>query len=115
MSLLPSMAVKAIDRQRQGLVAYEYLCHLAECVSLPLFLLPPRLELTNGWDRRARDWLETHITTLPSSTPLWDPTDTINDFEQSLRNGYALAHLARSLGGERCQGPIYNVRSFLPS
>lgn len=32
MSLLPSMAVKAIDRQRQGLVAYEYLCHLAECV-----------------------------------------------------------------------------------
>ncbi|BGP03561.1 iqgap-related protein [Rhodotorula toruloides] len=92
MSLLPSMAAKAIDRQRQGLVAYEYLCHLAE----------------------ARDWLETHITTLPSSTPLWDPTDTINDFEQSLRNGYALAHLARSLGGERCQGPIYNdpVRHF---
>jgi hypothetical protein len=37
MSLLPSMAVKAIDRQRQGLVAYEYLCHLAECA----FPLPP--------------------------------------------------------------------------
>ncbi|GEM11050.1 ras GTPase-activating protein [Rhodotorula toruloides] len=92
MSLLPSMADKAIDRQRKGLVAYEYLCHLAE----------------------ARDWLETHITTLPpSSGPLWDPqTDSINAFEQSLRNGYALAHLARSLGGERCQGPIYNIFRF---
>lgn len=30
--LLPSQAVKAIDRQRRDLVAYEYLCHLAECV-----------------------------------------------------------------------------------
>lgn len=26
-----------------------------------------------------------------------------------MRNGYALAHLARSLGGPSCQGPIYNV------
>lgn len=30
--LLPSQAVKAIDRQRHDLVAYEYLCHLAESV-----------------------------------------------------------------------------------
>lgn len=33
-TLLPSQAVKAIDRQRHDLVAYEYLCHLAECVPL---------------------------------------------------------------------------------
>jgi hypothetical protein len=32
--LLPSQAIKAIDRQRKDLVAYEYLCHLAECVIL---------------------------------------------------------------------------------
>lgn len=32
--LLPSQAIKAIDRQRKDLVAYEYLCHLAECVFL---------------------------------------------------------------------------------
>ncbi|GAA5946128.1 hypothetical protein JCM3775_004155 [Rhodotorula graminis] len=83
--LLPSQAVKAIDRQRHDLVAYEYLCHLAE----------------------ARDWLETNIVTRSSaSAPLWR-SNSINDFEQSLRNGYALAHLARSLGGPACQGPIY--------
>lgn len=29
--------------------------------------------------------------------PLWD--DSIADFEKSLKNGYALAHLARSLTG----------------
>lgn len=29
-SLLPSQTVKAIDRQRQNLVAYEYLCHVRE-------------------------------------------------------------------------------------
>lgn len=29
-SLLPSHTVKAIDRQRQNLVAYEYLCHVRE-------------------------------------------------------------------------------------
>ncbi|GAA6050880.1 hypothetical protein JCM3770_005753 [Rhodotorula araucariae] len=83
-TLLPSQAVKAIDRQRQDLTAYEYLCHLAE----------------------ARDWLEGNITTrADDSPPLW--SDSITDFEQSLRNGYALAHLARSLGGPACQGPIY--------
>ncbi|BGP43492.1 iqgap-related protein [Rhodotorula kratochvilovae] len=90
-TLLPSQAVKAIDRQRHDLVAYEYLCHLAE----------------------ARDWLEDNITTrADDSPPLW--SDSINDFEQSLRNGYALAHLARSLGGPACQGPIYAdpVRHF---
>lgn len=89
--LLPSQAIKAIDRQRKDLVAYEYLCHLAE----------------------ARTWIETHITTRADPTiPLWD--ESISDFENSLRNGYALAHLARSLGGPSCQGPIYNdpVRHF---
>ncbi|GAA5905227.1 hypothetical protein JCM6882_003721 [Rhodosporidiobolus microsporus] len=89
--LLPSQTVKAIDRQREDLVAYEYLCHLAE----------------------ARQWLESNITTRSDPTvPLWG--ESINDFEQSLRNGYALAHLARSLGSEACQGPIYNdpVRHF---
>ncbi|GAA5820880.1 hypothetical protein JCM11251_001859 [Rhodosporidiobolus azoricus] len=89
--LLPSQTVKAIDRQREDLVAYEYLCHLAE----------------------ARQWLEANITTRSDpSVPLWG--ESINDFEQSLRNGYALAHLARSLGSEACQGPIYNdpVRHF---
>ncbi|GAA5998808.1 Iqg1p [Rhodotorula paludigena] len=83
-TLLPSQAVKAIDRQRHDLVAYEYLCHLAE----------------------AREWLEANISTRADpSVPLWG--ESITDFELSLRNGYALAHLARSLGGPACQGPIY--------
>ncbi|GAA5985464.1 hypothetical protein JCM10908_006986 [Rhodotorula pacifica] len=89
--MLPSQAIKAIDRQRKDLVAYEYLCHLAE----------------------ARTWIEAHITTRADPTiPLWD--ESITDFENTLRNGYALAHLARSLGGPACRGPIYNdpVRHF---
>ncbi|GAA5972838.1 hypothetical protein JCM11641_003965 [Rhodosporidiobolus odoratus] len=89
--MLPSQTVRAIDRQRKDLVAYEYLCHLAE----------------------ARQWLEDNITTRSDPTvPLWG--EEINDFEKDLRNGYALAHLARSLGSEACQGPIYNdtVRHF---
>lgn len=41
--------------------------------------------------------------------------ESVGDFEQSLRNGYALAHLARSLGSSpACHAPIYNdpVRHF---
>ncbi|GAA6016992.1 hypothetical protein JCM11491_006122 [Sporobolomyces phaffii] len=90
-TLLPSQAVKALDRQRHNMVAYEYLCRLAE----------------------ARDWLENNITTRrEDAPPLWG--EEIGEFEQSLRNGYALAHLARSLGSDRCQGPIYTdpVRHF---
>ncbi|GAA5820379.1 hypothetical protein JCM10212_002727 [Sporobolomyces blumeae] len=90
-TLLPSQAAKALDRQRHNMVAYEYLCRLAE----------------------ARNWLERNITTRrEDAPPLWG--EEIGEFEQSLRNGYALAHLARSLGGERCQGPIYTdpVRHF---
>ncbi|GAA6013146.1 hypothetical protein JCM10207_006185 [Rhodosporidiobolus poonsookiae] len=91
-TLLPSQAAKMMDRQREDLVAYEYLCHLAE----------------------ARQWLASNISTLPDpNQPLWG--ESINEFEQSLRNGYALAHLARSLGTtEGCKGGIYNdpVRHF---
>lgn len=36
--LLPSQTVRAIDQQRQNLVAYEYLCHVAEFVHPPLAL-----------------------------------------------------------------------------
>lgn len=106
--LLPSQAIKAIDRQRKDLVAYEYLCHLAECVILCNERLLPRTDPVSPGRSRARTWIETHITTRADPTiPLWD--ESISDFENSLRNGYALAHLARSLGGPSCQGPIYNV------
>lgn len=88
-TLLPSQAVKALDRQRHNMVAYEYLCRLAE----------------------ARDWLESNITTRrEDAPPLWG--EEIGEFEGSLKNGYALAHLARSLGSEKCQGPIYTVSSL---
>lgn len=59
---------------------------------------------------RAKEWLSSCITTRgDNDTPLWGAG--IGDFEQGLRNGYALAHLARSLGGPECQSGIYNVRS----
>lgn len=40
--------------------------------------------------------------------------ESIGEFEQSLRSGYAIAHLARRLGGEACSGPIFNVCPFFP-
>lgn len=58
---------------------------------------------------RTKEWLNSCINrkVTESDSPLWG--DSIGVFEQSLRNGYALAHLARSLGGKECQGPIFNV------
>ncbi|KAK4704775.1 Ras GTPase-activating-like protein IQGAP2/3, partial [Phenoliferia sp. Uapishka_3] len=82
--LLPSQTVRAIDRQRQDLVAYEYLCHVAE----------------------AREWLQKTIGGRADARLLGG--ESIGDFEQSLRNGYALAWLGRVLGGEACAGSIYN-------
>lgn len=79
---------KIMEQSRQNLVAYEYLCHLYE----------------------ARAWLDANITSRDGSTPLW--SDSVGGFEQSLRNGYALAHLARSLGG--IDGGIFNVRICFP-
>lgn len=56
---------------------------------------------------RAKEWLESHITTIPTPfSPSIASNGTILSFEQSLRDGYYLAHLARSLGGNR--GGIFN-------
>ena len=63
--------------------------------SLPLLAVLP---LTR-WDDRAKAWLDSNIRIKEDMAPLWG--DSIADFEQSLRNGYALAHLARSLGGKK--------------
>lgn len=41
-----------------------------------------------------------------------DDNPSVSSFEQSLRNGIALARLARRLGGPGCQGPIFNVSSI---
>ncbi|SGY18090.1 BQ5605_C015g07977 [Microbotryum silenes-dioicae] len=89
---LLSQSAKAIDGQRRNLALYEYLCRV----------------------RETQEWLEACITTRPADAgPLWSG-DNVNEFEQSLRDGYALAHLARSLGSDACKGPIYNdpVRHF---
>ena len=46
-----------------------------------------------------RTFLSSHITTVAeTSLPLWEDTASAAEFEQSLRSGFALAHLARSLG-----------------
>ncbi|KAM0752532.1 hypothetical protein T439DRAFT_287203 [Meredithblackwellia eburnea MCA 4105] len=82
--LLPSQTVRAIDRQRQDLVAYEYLCHVAE----------------------AREWLMNTVGGRADASLLGG--ESVGDFEQSLRNGYALAWLGRVLGGPQCSGSIYN-------
>lgn len=64
-------------------------------------------------NNRTQQWLESSITSRPASAgPLYDPETATISFDQSLKDGYALAHLARSLGSEKCQGGIYNVSLF---
>jgi Ras GTPase-activating-like protein IQGAP2/3 len=63
--------------------------------------------LTDFGEYRAKEWLESHITTIPTPfSPSIASNGTTMTFEQSLRDGYYLAHLARSLGGNR--GGIFN-------
>ena len=57
---------------------------------------------------RARDWLFKNISERADVTLLGG--ESIGDFEQSLRKGYALAWLARIHGGPTCSGGIYTVR-----
>lgn len=52
--------------------------------------------------------MDSQITTIATPLPLpRTKSGGVMSFEQSLRDGYALAHLARSLGGYR--GFIYTV------
>ena len=54
---------------------------------------------------RAREWLDSVL----SEAYGHDENPSVSSFEQSLRNGIALARLARRLGGRECQGPIFNA------
>lgn len=47
--------------------------------------------------KRAKDWLTANI--APNAAEALETQHSISEFEQSLRNGYAIAHLARKLGG----------------
>ena len=59
---------------------------------------------------RAKAWLDSNIRIKEDMAPLWG--DSIADFEQSLRNGYALAHLARSLGGKKGRIVLVSLGHF---
>lgn len=76
-------------------MAYEYLCHC----------------------RETQEWLDGCVGERVRGSELWiaaaegegEGGKGMKEWEQGLRNGYALAHLARALGSPACGGPIYNV------
>lgn len=109
---LPSQTMKAMDNQRQNLQAYEYLCHVSE----------------------AKEWLVQCLTAHPMSptmvsaspdltSPTFSPqahaeddedpsglsNKSIVELEDALRNGVALARLARAFMGPRAVPRIFTV------
>ncbi|GAA96665.1 uncharacterized protein L969DRAFT_90594 [Mixia osmundae IAM 14324] len=90
---LPSQNMRAMDSQRHVLHVYEYLCHVGE----------------------AQDWLKNCL----ASSSISSASDVaasmaqnlsakgIVDLEESLRDGVALAHLARAYEGERVVQRIF--------
>lgn len=107
--VLPSNSVKAMDISRNHVVAYEYLSHVAECVRLP----HSSSESANSI-HRAQAWLDSELRRDPAydaDAPEADlTTGGVVEFEQALRNGVALAKLARVFDGKEAVPRIYTVR-----
>jgi hypothetical protein len=110
---LPSVTVKAMEVQRQCLQAYEYLCHVSEakewlvdCLSAhPLIVV----NNSNG---------SPEVPFSPSATADGagdedDPSGlsgkSVVELEEALRNGVALARLARAFMGDKAVPRIFTV------
>lgn len=97
-ALLPSVSIKALDKARTSLIAWEYLTRCRETQEWLQEVLPEKVLQSEMW--------------VGSQGGGEEGGGGTKEFEQSLRNGYALAHLARRFGGVKCQGGIYNVSGF---
>jgi Ras GTPase-activating-like protein IQGAP2/3 len=111
---LPSVTAKAMDNQRQNLQAYEYLCHVSEAKEWLVSCLSAH-PLSPSMNTRSPDLAS------PTFSPVQngqdgddnDPSGLSNksvvELEEALRNGVALARLARAFMGEKAVPRIFTV------
>ena len=111
---LPSATAKAMDNQRQNLQAYEYLCHVSEAKEWLVSCLSAH-PLSPSMNTRSPDLAS------PTFSPVQngqdgdddDPSGLSNksvvELEEALRNGVALARLARAFMGDKAVPRIFTV------
>lgn len=124
-SFLPSQTIKAMDSQRQCLQAYEYLCHVSEAKewlvqSLSDHPMSPQLSHSVTSPELPSAMMSPTIMSSPTKMSGGfgegdeeDPSGLSNksvvELEEALRNGVALARLARAFMGARAVPRIFTV------
>lgn len=122
---LPSVTVKAMEVQRQCLQAYEYLCHVSEAKEWLVACLwnhPLSPQPQHGSNSSPEFNIHSPSPNIGSvNSPLIsdgagdeeDPSGLSNksvvELEEALRNGVALARLARAFMGEKAVPRIFTV------
>jgi len=123
---LPSVTVKAMEIQRQCLQAYEYLCHVSEAKEWLVACLwnhplsPSMIQQQNSNTTSAEFNIHSPSPNIGSSPYISDgagdeedPSGLFNksvvELEEALRNGVALARLARAFMGEKAVPRIFTV------
>lgn len=119
---LPSVTVKAMEVQRQCLQAYEYLCHVSEAKEWLVACLwnhplsPSMVNTSPEFNIHSPN-----VGAMGGNSPMIsdgagdedDPSGLSNksvvELEEALRNGVALARLARAFMGEKAVPRIFTV------
>lgn len=115
---LPSVTVKAMESQRQCLQAYEYLCHVSEAKEWLVACLWNH-PLSPSMTQNSPEVNLASPASIGGNSPMIgagdeeDPSGLSNksvvELEEALRNGVALARLARAFMGEKAVPRIFTV------
>jgi Ras GTPase-activating-like protein IQGAP2/3 len=109
---LPSQTMKAMDNQRQNLQAYEYLCHVSEAKEWLVQCLSAH-PMTPTMVSASPDLTSPTFSPRPNEEEDEDPSGLSNksvvELEEALRNGVALARLARAFMGAKAVPRIFTV------
>lgn len=118
---LPSVTVKAMESQRQCLQAYEYLCHVSEAkewlvaclwnhpLSPSMTQNSPEVNLNSPAMGAAGGGNSPMIGAGDEDDPSGLSNKSVVELEEALRNGVALARLARAFMGEKAVPRIFTV------
>jgi Ras GTPase-activating-like protein IQGAP2/3 len=109
---LPSQTMKAMDNQRQNLQAYEYLCHVSEAKEWLVQCLSAH-PMTPTMVSASPDLTSPTFSPRSHEEEDEDPSGLSNksvvELEEALRNGVALARLARAFMGAKAVPRIFTV------
>ena len=117
---LPSQTIKALDTQRQCLQAYEYLCHVSEakewlvqCLSAHP-MSPTAIGVIQSPDLTSHTFSSPRMAAEGASAgdgqdPSGLSDKSVVELEEALRNGIALARLAKAFVGPKAVPRIFAV------